>query len=371
MKILYYIHTLGIGGAETIAVNYLIELKKRGHQVAIVVNDNQESFLADRLADECIRVISLRPEFAKGTVGKVHRGVLRYTNYYQKKWKQIFEETKPDVFHIHTAMNFLSKMSFLPERTVYTFHGDVPRYMELHGKRNFENIKELAKKGMTFFSLSDEMSRDIRNHFETDKIEYIPNGVNLQEIRRKRYDKDTFLKECGLPENAFLIGHVGRFHPVKNQVRVVEIFGEILKRQPNAYLLFVGDGHADYLSKVKETVEDLKLNERVLFLGTRNDATQIMSVLDAFVLPSLAESFSLVLVEAQTQGIRSVASSVVPPEVICNDNCFDLDLKEPNEKWADYLLGEFTCERSGNIENFSMDKVIDKMIQCYKTLIQK
>ena len=370
MKILYYIHTLGIGGAETIVVNYLLALQEHGHDVALVVNDHKDSFLAQRLLDKNITIHALRPDSAGGVLGKCKRGVWKFTNYYQKRWQQIFDTEKPDVLHVHTATNFMSHINFPPQKMIYTFHGDVPRYMELHGKKNFETIRKFAKEGMTFFSLSNEMSRDIKLFFDTDKICYIPNGVELEKIRSKKYNKETFLKESGLPEDAFLLGHVGRFHPVKNQERAIEVFAELLKRKPNAYLLFVGDGYAECLQKVKDTSEHLHVKERVLFLGTRDDATQIMSILDAFILPSVAESFSLVLVEAQAQGVRAVASDVVPREVICNNNCFRLSLEESNEAWADYLLGDFTEDTGRDIENFSMDKVIDDTICCYEEIVR-
>lgn len=366
MKILYYIHSLVVGGAETIVVNYLVELKKRGHEVVLVVNDETDSFLAKRLRDKNIRVISLRPAFTNVIIGKCFHGIWRYSNYYQKRWEQIFAEEEPDIFHIHTTTDFIRKIKFPPARTVYTFHGDVPRYMKLYGKENYDKIYEFAQKGMCFFSLSSQMSQDIHNYFQTDRIAYIPNGINIQEIRHNRYDRKMLKAELGLPENAFILGHVGRFHPIKNQVRVVEIFNELLKKRPDSYLIFVGDGQEDYLREVKQTVHNLELTDRVLFLGVRKDATQLMSTLDALVLPSMAESFSLVLLEAQIQEVRAVASGVVPEEVICNDNCFRLDLAETNEKWAEYLLGEFVEEKSRSIESFSMDKIIDKMIHCYE-----
>lgn len=370
MKILYYIHDLGVGGAEIIVTNYLIALKAHGHEVALVVNDEKISFLSQRLDEKNIKVIFLRSDFSNKIIGKCQRGIWRYTNYYSKRWKQIFEEEVPDVFHIHTALNLLKKFNFSPNRMVYTFHGDVTRYINLHGKKNYKKIKEFARRGMTFFSLSSEMSQDIKSYFNTNKIVYLPNGVDLSGICQKRYNRGEFLGEYGIPIDAFVLGQVGRFHPIKNQLRAVEIFAEVLKMRENSFLIFVGDGHADYLQNVKKRVDELGLTSRVLFLGVRSDATQIIGVLDALVLPSLAESFSLVLVEAQAQGIRAVASDVVPEEVVCNDNCFRLGLQEENRKWADYLLNDFIMEKNRSIESFSIDRVIDKMIQCYEKLIQ-
>lgn len=369
MKILYYIHTLGIGGAETIVVNDLIALQERGHEVALVVNDEKDSFLAKRLAERNIRVIALRPIIEQSIISKVKHGIWRFTGYYRKRWNKIFEKEAPDILHVHTATNFLRKIDFPPERMIYTFHGEVLRYINLHGKRNFENIKKLANKGMTFFSLRAEMTEDIKKYFKTDRIEYIPNGMDISGIRQKRYDRNTFLREYGLAADTFLVGHVGRFHPVKNQMRSVEIFDTLSEKHSNACLVFVGDGHEDYLQNVRKRVNELKLEDKVLFLGLRNDAVQIMSVFDTLILPSTTECFPLVLVEAQALGIRTVASNVVPEEMLCNVNCFRLGLRESNEKWADYISGDFIGEKSKDIEIFSIDKVVDKMVQCYEKLL--
>ena len=130
MKILYYIHTLGIGGAETIVTNYLLALQAHGHQVALVVNDNKDTFLAQRLLDKSIRIHALRADSVKGVLGK--RGIWKYTNYYQKRWKQILDMEKPDVLHIHTATNFMKRINFLPKKMIYTFHGDALRYIKMH-----------------------------------------------------------------------------------------------------------------------------------------------------------------------------------------------------------------------------------------------
>lgn len=368
MKTLYYIHTLGIGGAETIVVNYLLALQEYGYEVALVVNDNKDSFLTQRLLDKKIRIHALRPDSAKGVIGKCKRGIWKYTNYYQKRWQQIFDEEKPDVLHIHTATNFMKRINFLPKKMIYTFHGDVLRYIKMHGKKNNQIIKQFAHEGMTFFSLREEMTKDIQKYFGTDRIEYIPNGVNIEGIQKEKYDRERFCSEIGVSQEAFLIGHIGRIHPVKNQLRTIEIFAEIVRKCPAAKLLFVGEGHGDYFDKVIKQIENYDLKEKVLLLGMRRDVAAIMSTIDVLILPSITECLPLVMIEAQAQGVRAVASDVVPREVICNNNCFRLSLAESNEVWADYLLGDFTEDTGRDIANFSMDKVIDDMTRCYEEI---
>jgi glycosyltransferase involved in cell wall biosynthesis len=116
---------------------------------------------------------------------------------------------------------------------VCTIHSDVERNKAVCGKENYRVLKKLSAGGMTFFSLNEMATNDIRRIYSTDKIAHVPNGVDLSAIRGKRYDKAGFLSSLGVPEDAFIVGHVGRFHSVKNHRRLIEIFDEVLKKRNN------------------------------------------------------------------------------------------------------------------------------------------
>src|SRR5690606_36228481 len=80
-------------------------------------------------------------------------------------------------------------------------------------------------------------------------------------------------------------GHIGRFSPQKNHIFLIDVFSEIVKNQPSAKLLLVGDGPLK--DNIKKYVDNLGLNDNVLFLGVRTDITNLCMAMDYFIFPSL------------------------------------------------------------------------------------
>ena len=112
-----------------------------------------------------------------------------------------------------------------------------------------------------------------------------------------------------------VLGVVGSLYPVKGHRFLLEAMPEILRRWPKARLLVIGRGELDV--DLKEQVEQLAIGANVHFLGMRQDVPRLLSVLDAFVLPSLSEGLSLALLEAMASGKPVVATRVGGnPEVI-------------------------------------------------------
>lgn len=367
MKVLYNIHSLRIGGAETVVANYLIALKNLEYDVVLVVGEREESFLQDKVDQNGIRTISLMPQNSRSFFGRVKRLIAWKTINFQKRWEQILTEEKPDVVHLHSWPWILP---FPPMHMVYTFHSDVERHLAIYGDAHRNKLIKMANEGVTFFCLSDQGKKDVQRIFHTEHVVRIPNFVDLEAIRKKTYDRTNFLRDLGISENAFILGHVGRIHPVKNHPKLLEIFKEVASRA-DAYLILVGTGEAKYVEVIKHQAQAQGIGDRVVFLGLRSDATEVMSTFDALVLPSLSESFSLTLVEAQALGVRCVVSNVVPAEVVCNDNCFALGLEESTQKWADYVLGKFTQQKSSSLEQFDISNVTAQLAMQYAMLLQE
>ena len=158
---------------------------------------------------------------------------------------------------------------------------------------------------------------------------------------------------------------------MKNHEKVIEIFSEVLKKKKNAYLLLVGTGNTEEKKRVYNLVEKWNVKENVRFMGERQDATAIMSIFDCLVLPSYSEAFSLVLVEAQVLGVRAVASTGIPDEVCCNENCFILSLDEEAETWAECIIGNMCQERKGHwLPAFEIGNVVREHLKLYDSLIK-
>ncbi len=150
-------------------------------------------------------------------------------------------------------------------------------------------------------------------------------------------DRRALRSKLGLPLDAILVGHVGRFDRPKNHRFLVEIFCVLARRLPDARLVLVGDG--PLRREVERWVAEKGLEERVHFLGVRTDVPEIMGCLDVFLFPSLWEGLGIVLVEAQAAGVSCVVSDVVPDEADLGLGLwYPTSLSAGPETWAERVV---------------------------------
>jgi glycosyltransferase involved in cell wall biosynthesis len=151
-------------------------------------------------------------------------------------------------------------------------------------------------------------------------------------------DPVTVRAELGIPTDAFVIGHVGRFHPQKNHAFLIEIAAEVAQREPQMRLLLLGEGSLQ--PSIKQKVLQMGLGDRVIFAGSRPDVSRLMlGAMDVFLLPSLHEGLGLVLIEAQAAGLSCIFSDVVPEEAdVVKPLVRRISLSQPASNWAEALL---------------------------------
>ena len=276
----------------------------------------------------------------------------------------MISKLNPDVVHVHTGELLLDKILF--KNLFYTFHTDVDRTLK-YAQPNFRiSLENKINNGLKIIALSEKLKSQVLNFFPNAEVTTISNGIDINAIKAKKINREKFLNSIKVPNDAFILGHVGRFHPVKNHEKIISVFAAVLKKNPNSYLLLIGKSEKKRLKDLVRLSKEKNIMDKIVFLGERKDATEIMSIFDCFILPSLREGFSLVLCEAQAQNIRAVASTEVPDEVIINDNCFKLNIDESDEKWADYILGNFTEAHYKKIESIDINLAVKKHIVLYE-----
>lgn len=144
--------------------------------------------------------------------------------------------------------------------------------------------------------------------------------------------------ELNIPQDAFVIGHVGRFVEQKNHTFLVDVAAEVAKREQRMFLLLVGDG--SLRPAIEQKVAQAGLANRVIFTGVRPDVSRLMlGAMDVFLLPSLFEGLGLVLVEAQAAGLPCILSDVVPAEAdVVRPLIRRMPLSQPASVWAKAVL---------------------------------
>ena len=134
----------------------------------------------------------------------------------------------------------------------------------------------------------------------------------------------------------FVIGHAGRFMHQKNHDFLIDIFAEIHKRRSDSVLLLAGDG--PLMNAVKEKVNQMGLNEHVIFLGSVNDMERYYNAMDVFILPSFYEGLPVVGSEVQVSGLPFLCSDAVTPETKFCENLHFISLGKSAGEWAEEAL---------------------------------
>jgi glycosyltransferase involved in cell wall biosynthesis len=145
-------------------------------------------------------------------------------------------------------------------------------------------------------------------------------------------------KRLGIPEGAFVVGHVGRFHDQKNHEFLVKIAEEAVKKCPDTHFLFIGDG--SLRSGIATELGRKGLDRNVTFVpDTLSVPNFMLSAMDCFAFPSRYEGLGLVAVEAQAAGLPCFVSDRVPAEAIVDHNLVKiLELTDTPEVWARAIL---------------------------------
>lgn len=171
--------------------------------------------------------------------------------------------------------------------------------------------------------------------FGTKDVHILPNAIDIERYAFNLLIRNQTKKALGL-DDAFVIGHVGRFSAVKNHSFLTDVFAQIKRQEPNSKLLLVGAGSE--MQAVQQKVKTLGLGTDVIFTGVRNDVANLMQAMDVFVFPSLYEGLGIVLIEAQAAGLPCVVSDTIPREAYLTDLVTAEKLSSSVEKWAEKIL---------------------------------
>ena len=130
-----------------------------------------------------------------------------------------------------------------------------------------------------------------------------------------------------------VIGHVGRFDPVKNHPFLLRAFAEAAKIDPTLRLVMVGKGRLE--ADMRALADELGITGLVRFAGATQDIAAYMALFDLFLFPSFSEGLGIVCVEAQAAGTRVLASDTVPAEAAVVPGAVDfMPLASGEAAWA-------------------------------------
>ena len=160
------------------------------------------------------------------------------------------------------------------------------------------NILSNSITALQFF-FSKKWKKDFR-------FNVIYNGINPKQFLEK---KDSLRTEFNIPNEAFVVGHTGRFNEAKNHKTILKVAVELCKSYDDIFFIMCGNG-------VKMNLEKLVLSEnlekRIILSENRTDISCFLKTMNCYYFPSISEGQPNALIEALISGLPFVASNIEP-----------------------------------------------------------
>jgi glycosyltransferase involved in cell wall biosynthesis len=148
-----------------------------------------------------------------------------------------------------------------------------------------------------------------RRFVPEDRVRLIWNGAPLDEFAPVPTGRAARVRrELRLPDDALVVGSIGRLNAQKGHRFLLEAAARVLPRRPRARVVIAGDG--DLRGELERQAASLGIAERVVFAGHRTDVPDLLGALDVFCISSLYEGTPLALFEAMASAKAIVSTSV-------------------------------------------------------------
>ncbi len=275
---------------------------------------------------------------------------------YKKELNNFFKNHDYKIIHGHMTNTASIYMPIAKK------HGVTTRIAHSHstrGKAGLSGViteilqKPLYKNATDWFACSKEAAYWIypKEAVDRGKVIIMPNAVDAQRFRFNQNIRNQMRSELGL-NGKLVIGCVARFRPEKNQVFLIKVLKEIAKNEPNAVLLFAGDGPCE--KKAKNEAVSAGIQDKVIFLGMRTDISNVLQAMDVFVLASLWEGLPLTGIEAQACGLHCVVSDSITTELNVINMVKYLSLEAPISDWAKLIVESANLPRRDTFEDLKL-----------------
>jgi N-acetyl-alpha-D-glucosaminyl L-malate synthase BshA len=180
-------------------------------------------------------------------------------------------------------------------------------------------------------AVSDFLREETLRTFAVNKeIRVIHNFVDCERFQPQAQPR---LRSRFAKNDEFVLMHASNFRPVKNIGLLLEVFDAIQRRLP-ARLVLIGEGPE--LTMAKRRISELRIENRVDFLGNQQCMEELLPAADLFLLPSHHESFGLVALEAMACGVTVIGTSVGGMREVIDDGQSGF-LRHPSDTsgWSD------------------------------------
>jgi glycosyltransferase involved in cell wall biosynthesis len=319
-QILYLVDGLGLSGKTKAMVDLIAGLDRERYRPALVCFDTENSPLYDKL-----KALGVEVEVVPCPDGLNASVVFRIA--------RVVRRLRPDVIHCYNprtmlyggivarALGIRATLGSLSAFACLTPDGDyrfLPQRLFSTSRRNRLRNRVVSRLMGTIVTVSPTLGQRFcrYNGIDVGRLRVVPYGVEPTRFTKVTAEQIAdFRARHQVPAGAVVIASVGRLVEQKDYPTQLRAFADAAKRDPNIFMLLVGDG--PLREQLTTLVRELGVSDRVRFAGHCNDVPVALRAVDIFVLASKFEPYGVAILEAKAAGAAIVATRVNEiPEIL-------------------------------------------------------
>lgn len=328
IRVLHMIGSLEIGGSQAMIMNIYRNIDRQKIQFDFVIDKNRGGFFEREITELGGKIYKM-PSFRGINIHEIRRA-----------WDEFFvEHPEYKIFHSHVR-SYASL--YIP---IAKNHG-LKTIIHSHSTSNGSGISAIVKAVMQyplryqadyFFGCSQKSGEWLfgKKIVSGDRFYILKNAINTTEYRANDDIRNQYRKRLGIDNDVIVYVHVGRLHEAKNHMFLLDVFCNIVKKNPNSVLLLVGDG--ELRNQIEQKIKEMKLRRNVVIMGARNDVANILKTADCFLFPSNWEGLPVTVVEAQAAGLPCLISDRITDEVNITSLVKKLPIDQGVKCWIDAI----------------------------------
>ncbi len=384
IKVLRVIARLNVGGPALHVAYLAAGLADRGYDTTLVAGSlaRGEESMAGTAQERGVTIVPLDELHREIAPIQDVRAILRLA--------RLIRRERPDILHTHTAKaGAVGRIAALlsgnarPAIIVHTFHGHVLRgYFNPVTTLGFRLLERwLARFTTALIAVSPEVRDDLVSLGVAPKEKFAVVRLGLQLAERLGAADDARAETrrvLGVPDEAVLVGWVGRMTAVKQTDDVVRALNGLVARDIDAYLCLVGDGpDRDHLERY---AHELGVVRRCLFVGYQDAVGRFYEAIDALVLPSQNEGTPVSVIESLAARKPAVATRVggIPDVIRAGVDGFLVDVGDADALANGLAILALDPERRAKmgadgrarvLQRYAVERLVNDVDLLYRSLL--
>ena len=302
------------------------------------------------------------------------------------KFSGIINEFDPDViqawmYHANILALLGSKVSRCSAPVVWNIRSSLHQYQQqkLLTRLTIKSGALLSGRvEKVIFNSQRSSVQHVKLGYRHSKVEVIPNGFDTEIFTPDSSVRSSVRRELNIPEDGFVVGLIGRDHPVKGHRYFLQAAKSFASRHADAYFLLAGKGIDTQNQRIWQESGGADHGLNILALGERRDIPRLISALDVLTSSSTSEAFPNVVGEAMSSAVVCVVTDVGDSAWVVGDTGIVVPPADPEalvSAWEQLLeRGEPERKRLGLrarervIKHFSLPGIVEAYRNLYRSL---